>query len=68
MIYAESFKAQLQLEKLIQSMIASGIITDIPRMEYSTIELSTIKMEKSSTITAKCITCSIGKKEETKMM
>jgi hypothetical protein len=55
--YSESFKAQ---EKIIQSMFASGMINEIPRREYSTIELSVFKRIKPPAITAKCLACLAG--------
>ena len=55
--YSESFKAQ---EKIIQSMFASGMINEIPRREYSMIELSVFKRIKPPAITAKCLACLAG--------
>lgn len=55
--YSESFKAQ---EKVIQSMTTSGMIMEIPKMEYSTIELSVFKRIKPPAITAKCLACLAG--------
>ena len=59
--YSESFKAQ---EKIIQSMFASGMINEIPRREYSMIELSVFKRIKPPAITSKCLACLAGKWEE----
>jgi hypothetical protein len=55
--YSESFKAQ---ETIIRSMIASGIMFDIPRIEYPMIELSVFKRIKPPAITAKCLACLAG--------
>ena len=66
MISVGSFESQEKLVKLIRSMMASGMITDIPIIEIPMIELSTVKQTKPSTITKKSITCSAGKKEEQK--
>jgi hypothetical protein len=60
MIYVESFEAKEKLEKLIRSMMASGIITNIPRIEYPMIELSVFKRIKPPAITAKCLACLAG--------
>lgn len=48
---------QEQLENIIQSMIVSGMMFDIPVMEYSTIELSVIPSQiktESAVTTAIC--------------
>lgn len=57
MVYEES---QEKLENLIRTMIASGMITEIPRIEYSMIELSVFKRIKPPAITAKCLACLAG--------
>jgi len=59
MLYVESVEAQEKLERLIRSMIASGMITDLPRIECS-IELSVFKRIKPPAITAKCLACLAG--------
>jgi hypothetical protein len=55
--YSESFKAQ---EKIIRSMFISGMINEIPKREYSMIELSVFKRIKPPAITAKCLACLAG--------
>ena len=55
--YLESFKAQ---ERVIQSMMASGMIIEIPKREHSMIELSVFKRIKPPAITAKCLACLAG--------
>jgi len=60
MVYEESFVSQEKLTKIIGSMTASGIISKIPRMEYSMIELSVFKRIKPPAITAKCLACLAG--------
>ena len=55
--YSESFKAQ---EKIIRAMLISGMITEIPRIEYPMIELSVFKRIKPPAITAKCLACLAG--------
>jgi hypothetical protein len=63
-IYVDSVEAQEKMVKMIRSMIAAGIMTDIPRIVIPMIELSPIKQTKSAVITATCRSCSSGKKEE----
>lgn len=60
MVYEESFVSQEKLTKIIGSMTASGIISKIPQMEYSMIELSVFKRIKPPAITAKCLACLAG--------
>jgi hypothetical protein len=55
--YSESFKAK---EKVIRSMMASGMINEIPKREHSMIELSVFKRIKPPAITAKCLACLAG--------
>jgi hypothetical protein len=55
--YSESFKAQ---EEIMRSMIASGMINEIPKREHSMIELSVFKRIKPPAITAKCLACLAG--------
>jgi len=59
MVYEESFISQEKLEKIIRSMIVSGIMFDIPKKEHS-IELSVFKRIKPPAITAKCLACLAG--------
>jgi hypothetical protein len=60
MVYEESFVSQEKLDKIIRSMIVSGIMFDLPRMEFSMIELSVLKRTKPPAITAKCLACLAG--------
>jgi hypothetical protein len=60
MVYEESFISQEKLEKIMRSMFISGMINEIPRMEYSMIELSVFKRIKPPAITAKCLACLAG--------
>jgi hypothetical protein len=55
--YSELFKAQ---EEIMRSMIASGMINEIPKREHSMIELSVFKRIKPPAITAKCLACLAG--------
>jgi len=55
--YSESCKAQ---EKIMRSMMASGMIMEIPKREHSMIELSVFKRIKPPAITAKCLACLAG--------
>jgi hypothetical protein len=55
--YSELFKAQ---EEIMRSMIASGMINEIPKKEHSMIELSVFKRIKPPAITAKCLACLAG--------
>jgi hypothetical protein len=64
MALTESHNTQEKIRIIIQTMIAAGIMIDIPPIEISMIELSSVKRTKSSTITVHSIPCSPGKKEE----
>ena len=61
-IYVESFEAQQKMQNMIRSMIAAGIMTEYPPIEFQMIELSTVKRTKPTAITA--TSDSAGKKGE----
>lgn len=48
------------LHKKHHRTFISGMINEIPRREYSTIELSVFKRIKPPAITAKCLACLAG--------